>query len=392
MCDDCSSALIRTRSDNFQYNFGPSLSSRSHRRHIIYTSVSANSRLQAYKFLFIQRVLPPLALEMVDRISTGIGIHARRHFTPGRPITEPPVFDYEEFIEEVVPSDIRMKLLFPDDIEQRTKYRDTFTERKLLEMYSRSVRQMDSAVGKGINQDRFYDELYVELCIDNHDLETEFIEVEKTKTKDSLALWEFAVLDQDGGTRRLEQCLQDGLDGAWDGIPEVIEKYAYLARRYGYDERIKRRRLKEWEDVYLDNDGGTTKILELIAKGQAEVVFRSRLYPAGGDEEARAKYGYLLEQHNASANGSAIAATVATKAIIESTRELFSETSHNTPKQEQPKHKSSVGEPLLSSISRKRRPEHSGIRTITWLALLPLLALELYVIYRAYTEWTSWYS
>lgn len=135
--------------------------------------------------------------------------------------------------------------------------------------------------------------------------------------------------------------------------------------------------------MYLDADGGTTEIVRLIAKGEGDGIFDRDGYPEGG--EARAKYGYLIEEHNASA-------MAATEAIIESIRELFPETPHSTPEQEEPKHESTIREPLSPTLPVNRGSKHSDITPTTYLALLPLLALELYLVYHAYIEWTSRYT
>lgn len=51
---------------------------------------------------------------------------------PERPIAEPPIFDYEAFADQEIPSDIQMERLFPKDIEARTKFPDAMTEKELV--------------------------------------------------------------------------------------------------------------------------------------------------------------------------------------------------------------------------------------------------------------------
>lgn len=166
---------------------------------------------------------------MVDTVPDGHHDAWGQHFTPGRPITEPPLFDYEEFIEERVPSDFRMKLLFPDDIEKRTRYRDTFTEFELLGMYQNSIPPF-LHISKDTKLGKFYGEFHKELGLDFVDLWEEFVEVERAKTRDMLALWEYEHLDQDGGTRKLEQDLRDGRDVSWMAYPKRSKNMPTLCR------------------------------------------------------------------------------------------------------------------------------------------------------------------
>lgn len=52
-----------------------------------------------------------------------------------RPIAEPPLFDYDVIIEEDIPSDKRMEMLFPTTM-RKTEYRDLVTEKRLYYLYS----------------------------------------------------------------------------------------------------------------------------------------------------------------------------------------------------------------------------------------------------------------
>lgn len=51
------------------------------------------------------------------------------------PTAEPPIFDYDEFVESCVPSDFQLQKLFPNDPVKKTMYRDTQTEAWLLARY-----------------------------------------------------------------------------------------------------------------------------------------------------------------------------------------------------------------------------------------------------------------
>lgn len=63
-----------------------------------------------------------------------------RHYVPTtRPISEPPIFDYDDVIENTLPSDIRFSKLFPNDIQRWTRCRDAETEKLLHGKYLKWV-------------------------------------------------------------------------------------------------------------------------------------------------------------------------------------------------------------------------------------------------------------
>lgn len=69
--------------------------------------------------------------------TSNIDTYDDRCIPTGRPIAEPPMFDYDEFTAKEVPSKRRNEALFAErrDIEKRVKFGDTDTELELLEMY-----------------------------------------------------------------------------------------------------------------------------------------------------------------------------------------------------------------------------------------------------------------
>lgn len=56
-------------------------------------------------------------------------------FMPDRPFIEPPADDYDIFLDEIVPSNRRLEMLFPNNVELRMRYQDSSTERDLLFTY-----------------------------------------------------------------------------------------------------------------------------------------------------------------------------------------------------------------------------------------------------------------
>ena len=149
-----------------------------------------------------------------------------------RPISEVPTFDYEKFVEDNEPSELRYRILFPEqrDIGKRTDYRDLRTERDLLAM---AIDWNDELVGhiyqnvKGTNNlDRvqFLRGLREELQYDWQ----EVVE-EKNELKifiEPLAMWEFRNLDNDGKTEGIERRIRKGENVFWGtGGREARVKY-----------------------------------------------------------------------------------------------------------------------------------------------------------------------
>lgn len=154
-----------------------------------------------------------------------------------RPISEPPTFDYEKFAEVNEPSELRYRILFPEqrDIDKRTDYRDLRTETDLLAM--------------AIDWD---DDLRWHIYQDKEDTNN---------------------LDRVGFLKGLREELQ------YDWLEVVKEK-----------NRLKRfiKPLAMWEFRNLDNDGKTEGIERRIWKG-------NNVFLGSGGRTARVKYGYLME-------------------------------------------------------------------------------------------------
>lgn len=188
---------------------------------------------------------------------------------------------------------------------------------------------------------------------------------------------------------------RDGIDVFSCATPEVVReaigKYGHLTRP-GYFDYIHQNRVCLWESHYLDGDGGTTTVEGLIAEGRGNEVFCLNGSPPGA--EARAKYEYLLKPtaQLTTMNDESSSDTYAQDAILESVCELIPEPPLDGPKQEESRHKSSLKELSSATPSLARFSSPSKRTTITPLAFLPLLALELYLIYHRDTEWTSWYN
>ena len=71
---------------------------------------------------------------------------ARKHHPTGRPLAEPPIFKYDDFVyshRDNIPSDARLKRLFSKNIELRWQWRDKETDSLLFHVYSNWFRDLD---------------------------------------------------------------------------------------------------------------------------------------------------------------------------------------------------------------------------------------------------------
>lgn len=66
-----------------------------------------------------------------------MGWGPRKWYWPtGRPLAEPPIFNYREFVEErEIPSDARLRRLLEKHIAMGYRYRDVLTESELIGEY-----------------------------------------------------------------------------------------------------------------------------------------------------------------------------------------------------------------------------------------------------------------
>ena len=132
-----------------------------------------------------------------------------------RRLEEPPMLNYTKFIDELVPPDTRMRLLFPNDVETRTKYRVTLTEVQLLDFYRVAIVQTHYAINgdpADLKRDNFTENLLKEITFDYNEVGTEFYALFQQAPRGTLQMWEYHNLDQDGGTKGLEDALKSRED------------------------------------------------------------------------------------------------------------------------------------------------------------------------------------
>lgn len=133
------------------------------------------------------------------------------HLPTQRPLAEPPMLDYDNVIENELPSDIRFSKLFPNDIERWVRCRDVETERLILTEYLDWALNMQCYDGDKTRTE-FYKDLWAELWI-----ETDEVNLERNSAftgVSTLGLWEFSNLDQGGGMKGIEAWLW----GNWESV------------------------------------------------------------------------------------------------------------------------------------------------------------------------------
>lgn len=184
-----------------------------------------------------------------------------------RPISEPPMFDYEEFVERCVPSDIQLQKLFPGDPVKKTMHRDFCTERSLLEDYWQWCQVMiESEPGRS----SFYKALFDEVMLDYTTVDREFSDTMGALPTEGLGVWEYWHLDRDGGTEKMRESMEKGEDIFWQYKDAGVDEYGHLAPA-GYFRARRKMRLMEWEFCMLDGVKGGTKKLRRLLEADVDV-------------------------------------------------------------------------------------------------------------------------
>lgn len=336
-----------------------------------------------------------------------------------RPIAEPPIFDYEKFEDEKVPSDKKLKKMFgdgPGNVEKRTMHRDLETEVELLKkqhdwllelqneamksemnhvilVYEPADEDGKESLAKPNGLMKYYEHTTVgapnyargrtpeitperlEKIREKRGFYFDFISEIRTDLNqvtqernhfraglNALTIWEHRNLDNDGNTTGLELATQSGRDVFTHSRapPEARIKYAYLLHdcpgRLQHD-------LATWEALVLDEDGGTKKVQNLIR--QNVNVFTNEFY---GGLEAASKYQKLCvwEAENLQSDGVSLdpgiesAISLANKDIFGDVSEAKKKYSHFMDKYSRyPQHDIATWEHFWLA-------EIDGVRRVVW--------------------------
>lgn len=158
---------------------------------------------------------------------------------PGmRPLAEAPELDWEWFERQFMPSDLRMRKLFPDNPEKRARAKDLMGERSALDEYGHWLAEMDADPGDERRRG-FYEALSKEVYYDHMDVAEEVVEL-YTKATD-LGRFEHEYLDNDGKTTGMEALLGEGEVLFWETSPEVQARYGPLLSTYAPLQRFEKR-------------------------------------------------------------------------------------------------------------------------------------------------------
>ena len=199
--------------------------------------------------------------------------------TPGqRPLAEPPILDWEQFVRLYIPSDLRYNMLFPSDPERRAAMKDLDGERAVLVEYCIFAGSMrDDPVVDDVRR-RFYQALSTILHGDWQELDKEATATLQMATE--LCRFEFGTLDNDGKTTQLENWVRKGANICYGRSEEVKQKYEYLVPQDFVEDP-----LATFEFNWLPTVGVDAMLRNEMIEGHD--VLR------GWPQEVQDKYGYL---------------------------------------------------------------------------------------------------
>lgn len=201
-----------------------------------------------------------------------------------RPLAEPPVL-YLNSIMDDIGSDRRFKNLWENDPGKVCRMKDLVSEGRVLSDYNDWTieMQMDAGVS-GVTETtfleiscpegQFYCQLRVDLTIEQDVVREEWREL--SSTANPLGLFELLYLDNDGGTTRIKALWEAGQTLGYEYDSEVQSVYGAILDEYALV------RFEKWQ---LDEDGETKELERCIREGD---------WVAGWDHpRVQEKYGYL---------------------------------------------------------------------------------------------------
>lgn len=158
-------------------------------------------------------------------------------------LSQPPDFDYQQFIQLMLPSEKKLRIIFPDDHETRTTIMDLQTEEELLDMYKVWAFNMKWELQNDPKRHKFYKQLFNEIFIDFMSVKQENMGIKRDLHP--LVLWELDWIDNEGTTRDIQDYMASGGDPFDDVNPgaehaRTEAKYAWL-RSPGFQQLVSQR-------------------------------------------------------------------------------------------------------------------------------------------------------
>ena len=180
----------------------------------------------------------------------------------GRPLAEPPAFNYEAFVRDELVPDKKLDVIFVDDPVLKTKFRDSQTQRALLDTYLDWSRLEAEGGQRHVLMRRFYRGLENEIFEDYRVARDEAHLIKRSLSP--LIRWELEWLDDNGGVHKILPELEKGVDvlGLRDG--KVFEKYGHLLKALPH---YPQHDIQTWEHYQLGEDGKLMKEIPLAEKG-----------------------------------------------------------------------------------------------------------------------------
>ena len=125
-------------------------------------------------------------------------------------LSQPPDFDYQQFIELMLPSEKKLRIIFPDKHETRTRIMDLQTEEELLDMYKVWAFNVKREQQNDPIRHQFYKQLFNEIFIDFMSVKQENMGIRRDLNP--LVLWELDWLDNEGTTKDIQDYTASGGD------------------------------------------------------------------------------------------------------------------------------------------------------------------------------------
>lgn len=147
--------------------------------------------------------------------------------TPGlRPLVEPPIVDWEQFVRWYMPSELRFHTLFPTDSGKRATMKDLVGERNMLSEYADHALLTGEDSSTDDARRAFYQTLRQDLLEDYDSVHKESIDLWYAAAE--LGRYEHANLDNDSKTTKLSAALAKGANIFHTFGDSVRQKYGHL--------------------------------------------------------------------------------------------------------------------------------------------------------------------
>ena len=138
------------------------------------------------------------------------------------------MLDYETLIEKVLPSILRFRNSFPNDLERSMLCRDAVTKAYLLRNYEGWAKDMCDHE-EGLDRKPFYEALLEDLKVEVETVKLEKSIAFRNVTPFAIAMFEYKFLDQDGDTKKIQAWKWSAWHDYVGTDEKLMQKHGYLA-------------------------------------------------------------------------------------------------------------------------------------------------------------------